>query len=450
MKDRSALASSINKHFAKLHAWSAQRNMRDYDPNVAHKVTAGVVSSPFRFVTALAKKAIDGVVKAASHVVTFPVYVAASAAAAVANSEIDKKIVSSVLNGVTGAANMADKAIDHAMEYVREYRENTMNEQQRAEFVSTFAKLANAHFNGDPNAKEAMDKLLNPPLPDDHPAQGHFEFEQALESKKIQATFKNKLSNAIRDEDIQKFEDLICEYELEHGHESTKKLIQNYVLKAHCTETINSITKFKDEFVTANLVAEISHNDQLARAHEIYQSMNSGALFCTKTGMRYEDNLFDTMSAFGISKVVQQKFSQQIEHQLKVLQQARASEATIGTKDYDGQAYFWSNAYKHELRAASPEERKQIHDELLKANLVLNGISEQHEHVIRDVLDQEPTRQEKFEVYQPGTLRSMMAEKLEKAGLVEQEAANNVVEAKQEVKTPTQTVSQKQSEMSLG
>lgn len=68
----------------------------------------------------------------------------------------------------------------------------------------------------------------------------------------------------------------------------------------------------------------------------------------------------------------------------------------VGTRDYEGHAYFWHHEYKHDMRWAeldpdTPESlyqsilqmmRKECHDELLESGLPLAGISPQHERVI--------------------------------------------------------------------
>jgi hypothetical protein len=60
----------------------------------------------------------------------------------------------------------------------------------------------------------------------------------------------------------------------------------------------------------------------------------------------------------------------------------RIDDAMVGTPDYMGLAYWWSHEYKHDLRAATPKERKRAHDAILDAGLELAGESEEHEQII--------------------------------------------------------------------
>lgn len=58
----------------------------------------------------------------------------------------------------------------------------------------------------------------------------------------------------------------------------------------------------------------------------------------------------------------------------------------IGTPDYLGLAYYWSGEYKHFLRIATPKQRKLVHDRFLDAKLHLDGVSPQHEAIVKKVL----------------------------------------------------------------
>lgn len=60
----------------------------------------------------------------------------------------------------------------------------------------------------------------------------------------------------------------------------------------------------------------------------------------------------------------------------------RIDQAMIGTPDYMGIAYWWSEEYKHSLRGCTPKERKAAHDKLLAAGLPLDGVSDQHREII--------------------------------------------------------------------
>jgi len=58
----------------------------------------------------------------------------------------------------------------------------------------------------------------------------------------------------------------------------------------------------------------------------------------------------------------------------------------IGSSAYMGLAYFWNYDFRHYLRDASQHQRKLVHQQLLKANLSLNGSSAAHEQIISKVL----------------------------------------------------------------
>ena len=44
--------------------------------------------------------------------------------------------------------------------------------------------------------------------------------------------------------------------------------------------------------------------------------------------------------------------------------------------------YFWNKKYKHTMRDLPREQRKAIHDELIKNGLSLDGHSEKHDAII--------------------------------------------------------------------
>jgi hypothetical protein len=58
----------------------------------------------------------------------------------------------------------------------------------------------------------------------------------------------------------------------------------------------------------------------------------------------------------------------------------------LGTKDYMGIAYFWGQAYKHELRDCTIDARVAIHDAWLDAGLDLDGESAAHESILKKYL----------------------------------------------------------------
>lgn len=54
----------------------------------------------------------------------------------------------------------------------------------------------------------------------------------------------------------------------------------------------------------------------------------------------------------------------------------------VGTPDYLGIAHFWHCDYKHHLRAATPKQRKSVHDALLGESLPLDGRSLRHDQIV--------------------------------------------------------------------
>jgi hypothetical protein len=54
----------------------------------------------------------------------------------------------------------------------------------------------------------------------------------------------------------------------------------------------------------------------------------------------------------------------------------------IGTPDYFGMAYFWDLEYKHYLRDINMQTRVRIHNELLKAGLSVEEVSDKHKEII--------------------------------------------------------------------
>jgi hypothetical protein len=55
----------------------------------------------------------------------------------------------------------------------------------------------------------------------------------------------------------------------------------------------------------------------------------------------------------------------------------------VGTPEYLGIAYFWASEYKHELRAATPKQRKAVHDAILAAGLRLDDVTQTHAAIVR-------------------------------------------------------------------
>ena len=54
----------------------------------------------------------------------------------------------------------------------------------------------------------------------------------------------------------------------------------------------------------------------------------------------------------------------------------------IGTENYLGFAMFWHFDYRHSLRDASQNQRRKVHNALLKHNLPVAGSSPKHEQII--------------------------------------------------------------------
>ena len=57
----------------------------------------------------------------------------------------------------------------------------------------------------------------------------------------------------------------------------------------------------------------------------------------------------------------------------------------FGTPDYQGFAHFWAHHYRHQLRDASPYQRRLVHKRLCLAGLPLDGVSDQHDEIINKV-----------------------------------------------------------------
>jgi len=60
-------------------------------------------------------------------------------------------------------------------------------------------------------------------------------------------------------------------------------------------------------------------------------------------------------------------------------------EGFVGTPEYLGLAYWWPHEYKHELRAATPKQRKAVHDAILAKGLDLDGVSPEHAAIVKKV-----------------------------------------------------------------
>lgn len=61
-------------------------------------------------------------------------------------------------------------------------------------------------------------------------------------------------------------------------------------------------------------------------------------------------------------------------------------EGFVGTPDYMGIAYFWSTAYKFEMRDLPPSKKRAVHAAFLKAGLKVDGESPKHEAIIQKIV----------------------------------------------------------------
>jgi hypothetical protein len=70
--------------------------------------------------------------------------------------------------------------------------------------------------------------------------------------------------------------------------------------------------------------------------------------------------------------------------------------ACIGTKEYQGYAYFWQHEYKHFLRDCTRAQRKRVHNTWLKEGLLLDGISSNHMEIVQEIVCKIPRKNPKF------------------------------------------------------
>lgn len=69
----------------------------------------------------------------------------------------------------------------------------------------------------------------------------------------------------------------------------------------------------------------------------------------------------------------------------ELLEEFELNQSKVGTKDYNGISYFWNSEYKHTLRNCTKEQRIKIHNQLLTENLPLNGVSDRHYEIIKNI-----------------------------------------------------------------
>jgi len=65
---------------------------------------------------------------------------------------------------------------------------------------------------------------------------------------------------------------------------------------------------------------------------------------------------------------------------------AELDESFIGTQDYMGLAYFWSMEFRHDLRPATCNQRKMVHNKFIKAGLPLDGATLDHLEIVKSVI----------------------------------------------------------------
>jgi hypothetical protein len=62
-------------------------------------------------------------------------------------------------------------------------------------------------------------------------------------------------------------------------------------------------------------------------------------------------------------------------------------QAYVGTKAYQGIAYFWGCRYKHSLRDCTNTTRRLVHDKFLNEGLELHGETRKHDVIMDYVFD---------------------------------------------------------------
>ena len=70
--------------------------------------------------------------------------------------------------------------------------------------------------------------------------------------------------------------------------------------------------------------------------------------------------------------------------------------AYLGTKAYQGLAYFWAYRYRHTLRDCSNASRRLVHDLFLKEGLELSGETRRHDEIMDKVFNN-PVHTKKLE-----------------------------------------------------
>ena len=61
--------------------------------------------------------------------------------------------------------------------------------------------------------------------------------------------------------------------------------------------------------------------------------------------------------------------------------------AYVGTKAYQGIAYFWAYRYRHTLRDCTNASRRLVHDLFLKEGLELSGETRRHDEIMDKVFN---------------------------------------------------------------
>jgi len=63
----------------------------------------------------------------------------------------------------------------------------------------------------------------------------------------------------------------------------------------------------------------------------------------------------------------------------------RQDELCLGTKHYQGLAWFWAYKYRHVMRDCTNRQRVQIHNALVKAKISLVGETKKHDEIVNRI-----------------------------------------------------------------
>jgi hypothetical protein len=59
----------------------------------------------------------------------------------------------------------------------------------------------------------------------------------------------------------------------------------------------------------------------------------------------------------------------------------------VGSPDYLGLCWFWHHDYRHNMRAATPAERRRVHAAFIKAGLDVEGTSKTHAAIVERITE---------------------------------------------------------------